>query len=1254
MTLNQPIVLTKQLNMSHFSLFTALVVSLSCATSWGQKTIQNPPAGTAVPGEVIVKLDKRFQPEAITDKGIFYHGIPADLQLKETLSALSGIYLFNYDDVAMNEDMMLRTLNGLPFVEAAQLNHYVEERATPNDPQFGSQWHHIDASDNDIDSDLAWDITTGGTTANGDRIVVAVLEGGGSNYNHVDLIDNHWVNPAEVPGNGIDDDGNGFVDDYNGWNAGSNNDAIAAGGHGTSVSGMIGATGNNGNGGAGVNWDVDIMQVDMGGGLTESNVIAAYNYPYTMRNLYNTSGGTQGAFVVATNASWGIDGANPANYPVWCAYYDDLGAVGILNCGATANNNVNIDVVGDMPTGCGSDYMVAVTATNDNDVRTFSGYGATTIDLGAPGENVFLPSGSTGYGGTSGTSFASPCVAGGIALVYSAPCADLASNALSSPQATADAVRSYILNGVDQVANLVGETVTGGRLNVRNALDLAIENCNPDLGCTDPTACNYSPEAITDNGSCLQFDDCGVCGGDNSSCTGCTDPVACNYDAEATIEDGSCIDGTGITVAVGGGSWDGEIGWSLDLNGEVLASGGAGTVTACLPEGCFTLSMTDSYGDGWNGAIYTLSAADGTVIATGDLDTAQQGDGSTQGSDVVQIGVDSCGLGCTDATACNYDPDATLDDGSCTFDCNGCTDPSACNYDATATQDDGSCTVNDDCGVCGGDNSTCTGCTDAAACNYDPSALFDDGSCLANDECGVCGGDNSTCGGCTDATACNYDPAAIIDDGSCIFGGEGLTVTILTDNYPGETTWSLTDVSGTVVASGGPYATQAVEEVTQVCVAPGCYTFTINDSFGDGICCAYGTGLYTVSSQGTVLATGGEFTNTESAEFCLGSGFGCTDETACNYDAEATTDDGSCDFASCLGCTDAEACNYNPDATVDDGSCVMPDPVDGCTDTCDFPVSVSEAALAQTAAGTAVEFGAFGTLSSLEVTLDWSQAEGTGAWPADLLVEIGLPDGSCVALGGYDVTSATCTDLGNYAAVWPDTWAVNTAGTYTTSIDLSAAALSGTGLWSITLINGWATGGSSNYDATFTMTGLCTSDDIDITGCTDATACNYNPNATADDGSCEFDSCGGCTDASACNYDAAATTDDGSCEFDSCAGCTDASACNYDAAATIDDGSCLQLDACGVCGGDDSSCSGCTNPDADNYDPSAIVDDGSCIVTPDCPEDLNNDGTISVADVLAVLSEFGCTSSCTMDVNGDGNVNVADILTLLAAFGLDC
>ncbi len=125
-----------------------------------------------------------------------------------------------------------------------------------------------------------------------------------------------------------------------------------------------------------------------------------------MRNMYNTSNGTQGAFVVATNASWGIDQGNPANYPVWCAYYDDLGSVGILNCGATANAQFDIDVVGDMPTGCSSDYMVSVTATNNQDVRTFSAFGATTIDLGAPGENVFMTAAGNSYGASSGTSFA--------------------------------------------------------------------------------------------------------------------------------------------------------------------------------------------------------------------------------------------------------------------------------------------------------------------------------------------------------------------------------------------------------------------------------------------------------------------------------------------------------------------------------------------------------------------------------------------------------------------------------------------------------------------------------------------------------------------------------------------------------------------------------------------------------------------------------------------------------------------------------
>lgn len=426
-----------------------------------------------IEGDLIIMLNPGEQPDKILEDFQTLNGENTELTYTKNLSQLSNIHLFQFNHQTSDGAQLLESIRKSSLVKAAQFNHIVEDRAVPNDPGFSSQWHHIDASDNDIDTDLAWDITTGGQSFNGDDIVVCVLEGNGSNYNHTDLIANHWTNTAEIDGNGIDDDGNGYVDDINGWNTTAGNDGIGAGGHGTSVSGMVGARGNNSNGGAGVNWNVKIMQVDMGS-LTEANVIAAYAYPHTLRDMWNTSGGSNGAFVVATNASWGIDNANPASYPVWCAYYDDLGASGILNCGATTNNNVNIDVNGDMPTGCSSTYMVSVTATNSSDVRTFSGYGTTGVDLAAPGEDVYLPSGSSTYGFTSGTSFASPCVAGAIALLYSAPSPTLANLALTNPQAAADLVRDAILNGVDPVPNLASEVATGGRLNVFNSLNLIL------------------------------------------------------------------------------------------------------------------------------------------------------------------------------------------------------------------------------------------------------------------------------------------------------------------------------------------------------------------------------------------------------------------------------------------------------------------------------------------------------------------------------------------------------------------------------------------------------------------------------------------------------------------------------------------------------------------------------------------------------------------------------------------------------------
>lgn len=164
------------------------------------------------------------------------------LRASKEISKPVNIWLLSFDENVISHDEMIAALYTNEHVLVAQNNHKITMRATtPNDPSFASQWHHIDGSDNDIDSDLAWDITTGGTTPNGDEIVVCVIEDQGANWAHTDLAANHWVNIYEIPNNSIDDDGNGYVDDYDGWNTTANTDNIGTGGHGTNVSGMIGA-----------------------------------------------------------------------------------------------------------------------------------------------------------------------------------------------------------------------------------------------------------------------------------------------------------------------------------------------------------------------------------------------------------------------------------------------------------------------------------------------------------------------------------------------------------------------------------------------------------------------------------------------------------------------------------------------------------------------------------------------------------------------------------------------------------------------------------------------------------------------------------------------------------------------------------------------------------------------------------------------------------------------------------------------------
>ena len=465
-----------------------------------------------VEGEVLVQFKPGFGPTDFekefqkTEIGLHFEYVYPQISV---VSKNVNIFKFRFNPEFSHENLM-EVLKGLDIVQLTQLNHYVESRATtPNDTEFGSQWQFENTGQtggtagNDISATDAWDITTGGLTAHGDTIVVCVIEEQGGNMYLPDLAPNHWKNNHEIPDNGIDDDNNGYIDDYNGWNVQTLSDSIGSGNHGTQVASMIGAKGDNNIGGSGINWDVKIMMMK---GLivqSEASVLSCYDYPLTMRKMYNSSNGQKGAFVVATNASWGINNGQPADYPLWTAFYDTMGVHGILSAGATSNSAIDVDLFGDMPTACPSDYLISVTATDHNDSRNFAGYGQTTIDLAAPGQNTHLMTSSGNWGNATGTSFATPAVAGTIALMYSLDCQSFMALVKSDPAAAALMVKQALLDGVDNVPSLATETVTGGRLNAHQALLELGSQC-------DTNACTYAysvqTSGITDTTATITWD----------------------------------------------------------------------------------------------------------------------------------------------------------------------------------------------------------------------------------------------------------------------------------------------------------------------------------------------------------------------------------------------------------------------------------------------------------------------------------------------------------------------------------------------------------------------------------------------------------------------------------------------------------------------------------------------------------------------------------------------------------------------------
>jgi len=428
-----------------------------------------------IPGELIVHFAEEVAvPAQLASWSRSRSAAAVTLRAVRPLGIRHNLYLLRFDEARYPVAELLQWLRRQPVVRTAQANYTVEFRNTPNDTEYFRQWD-MDL----IGAPEAWAHTTGGQTPNGTPIVVAIMDSG-FDLQHEDLQDNLWHNPAEIPGDGIDNDNNGYVDDDLGWNYYNDNPAIAPGNHGLSTSAIVGARGNNGLGVTGVNWQTQMMLFTFS---SVADLVRAYEYVIDQRARFNESLGATGAFVVATNNSFGQERVRCAQQPVWASMYDLLGEVGILSSAGVGNSRYDADAAGDVPGTCPSDYLVVSCNTDaDDNLYTNSAYGAVSVDLGSPGEGSFTAKPQNTYGTFGGNSAATPHVTGAIALLYSAPCADFLAQALAQPAATARFVKQLLLDGTEKVPSLTFRTVTGGRLHVGASMTSLLATCTNTLG----------------------------------------------------------------------------------------------------------------------------------------------------------------------------------------------------------------------------------------------------------------------------------------------------------------------------------------------------------------------------------------------------------------------------------------------------------------------------------------------------------------------------------------------------------------------------------------------------------------------------------------------------------------------------------------------------------------------------------------------------------------------------------------------------
>ncbi len=410
-----------------------------------------------VPGELIVKLNSGVEAGLMGDfaseygatvvehfdvpESVFksFGGELVRLQLPQGIELAEAI-------AAMQGDSRVAYAEGNEVIRLADVQNHGEAEA-PNDldkklwglNNTGQDGGKVGA---DISALKAWEVTTGDNSVNGP--LIAVIDTG-IDYNHPDLKANMWVNPGEIPGDGIDNDGNGVIDDVYGYNAQANTGNPMDGhSHGTHCAGTIGAVGNNGEGVTGVMQNARMMAVKIfsDSGSTSTDAI--------VRGLMYSA--KMGATI--TSNSWGGGGRSQA-------IYDAFASNPALHVIAAGNSNYDNDKRDNFPSNYDLDNIVAVAATTRNDDRaSFSQWGATTVDVAAPGAQIWstIPGGK--YGNKSGTSMATPHVSGVAGLIASA-----------YPEASNAELKERLIKGSDPVPALAGISVSNGRVNAAKSLE---------------------------------------------------------------------------------------------------------------------------------------------------------------------------------------------------------------------------------------------------------------------------------------------------------------------------------------------------------------------------------------------------------------------------------------------------------------------------------------------------------------------------------------------------------------------------------------------------------------------------------------------------------------------------------------------------------------------------------------------------------------------------------------------------------------